>query len=141
MLCDKLVWARERKGMKQVELADALGVSKACVNYWEKGKREPSVSDIKRLCNILDINADTLLGVDTGHDGSEEPQKEIDFIVKCFQRANDDGRELLLHTARYIAKATCGSDRHLTDAEIEKELLAAIDLLPDSQSETREADL
>lgn len=62
MLGDRLVSARERKGMKQVDLAEALGVSKACVNYWEKDKREPSVKDIKRLCSILDINADDLLG-------------------------------------------------------------------------------
>ena len=139
MLGDRLVSAREQKGMKQVDLAEALGVSKACVNYWEKDKREPSVKDIKRLCSILDINADDLLGIQSTP-AEQEPKKELDYIVNCFQHANAYGRKLLLHTACYIAQAGGESERRLTDNEVEMEILAAIDRLPDSQSDIREAD-
>ena len=46
---DRLVKAREKKGLNQKELAQLLGITPTRLNYWEKNKREPDVFMIKKL--------------------------------------------------------------------------------------------
>nr|MBQ6242245.1 helix-turn-helix transcriptional regulator [Lachnospiraceae bacterium] len=36
-LCDKIQTARKRAGLSQVDLADAMGVSRQSVSKWETG--------------------------------------------------------------------------------------------------------
>lgn len=54
---------RLRKGMTQQEIADALHESSGRVIYnWEKGIGRPDCDKLARLCDLLDISADELLG-------------------------------------------------------------------------------
>lgn len=136
MLGDRLVSAREQKGMKQVDLAEALGVSKACVNYWEKDKREPSVKDIKRLCSILDINADDLLGVHSAP-AEQEPNEE-QTLISYYRQASKADRSALLRFAFYASRAVIEPSQ----AELEAEASHAGDYLvgrSHSQSDSLEA--
>lgn len=45
------------------EMASRLGVSATRVNYWEKGKAEPGVAYIFKLCDLLDVSCDWLIGL------------------------------------------------------------------------------
>lgn len=104
MLGKRLILAREKKGMKQVELAEALGVSKTCVNYWEKDKREPGVNDIKRLCSLLDVDADDLLGITplpTEPQGTNNEQ----LLIRYYRQACENDRSVLLRIAACVAHA------------------------------------
>lgn len=60
---ERLINARKQKGYTQRQLADLLNSSPTRVNYWEKGKREPTVDMIKQLSCILNVKADYLLGL------------------------------------------------------------------------------
>jgi len=53
---------RKQRGMRQVDLADAMGVSKDSVTRWENGLREPRLSDIEKLSSILSTSIAYLLG-------------------------------------------------------------------------------
>ena len=44
---------RKRSRMTQEKLAEAVGVSRITLSRWEAGTREPSASEIKKLCEIL----------------------------------------------------------------------------------------
>ena len=44
------------------ELAQILGTSRNAIAKWEAGKKEPSIAGIIRLCNLLDVTADYLIG-------------------------------------------------------------------------------
>lgn len=136
MLGDRLVSAREQKGMKQVDLAEALGVSKTCINYWEKDKREPSVKDIKRLCSILDINADDLLGIHSAP--VDQEQNEEQTLISYYRKASKEDRSALLRFAYYAAHAAIEPSRE----ELEAEALRTRDYLIEqshSQSDSLEA--
>lgn len=51
------------KGMTQQEIADALGESSGRVIYnWEKGTGRPDCDKLARLCDLLDVSADELIG-------------------------------------------------------------------------------
>ena len=57
---DRLVKAREKKGLNQKELAQLLGITPTRLNYWEKNKREPDVFMIKKLAFELNVRTDYL---------------------------------------------------------------------------------
>lgn len=57
----KLKIMREKACLTQVALADALGVSQACVAVWESGKSAPRSDKLVRLAEILDCTVDDLL--------------------------------------------------------------------------------
>ena len=54
---------RNIKGMTQQEIADALGESSGRVIYnWEKGIGRPDCDKLARLCDLLGVSADELIG-------------------------------------------------------------------------------
>ncbi len=62
---------REKAGLTQLELANAMGVQTQTVWRWEHGEREPSISLIKKLCEILGCTESELLN------GSQEDRVEL----------------------------------------------------------------
>ncbi len=60
---DKLKEIRIEKGLTQNEVASLLGVSKSCYAGYEQGYREPDFKTLTKLCAILEVSSDTLLGI------------------------------------------------------------------------------
>lgn len=58
---EKIRQARERAGMTQRELAQALGVDPSAVSLWEGGKNAPTVNNIYKLASILGVEPGSLL--------------------------------------------------------------------------------
>jgi transcriptional regulator with XRE-family HTH domain len=54
---------RQRVGLTQQELADAIGVTQKTISIWEKGSVEPKVSfrQIKQLMEVLNCTLDELI--------------------------------------------------------------------------------
>lgn len=61
---NKLEQIRTEKGMTQGQLADAVGVSRTMVSYFERGLRSPSVPILLRIAKALDTTPNDLLGID-----------------------------------------------------------------------------
>ena len=51
----------EEKGIKQIWLAEKLGKSYNMVNSYAKNRRQPSIEDLYKIAEILDIEAKDLL--------------------------------------------------------------------------------
>lgn len=57
---------RKRRGITQEELSARIGVHENTIRLWEKGMREPRLSDIAKLCEVLGCTESALLnGPDT----------------------------------------------------------------------------
>ncbi len=54
---------RHKKHMTQKQLADKLDLSKGTISAYEQGKKYPSIEVLIKLCNILQVSADYLLGL------------------------------------------------------------------------------
>lgn len=63
---DAIRQARTDVGMRQPELATALGVSVTTISEWELGKKLPSLDRRDQIAQALDINIDVLCP-DLGH--------------------------------------------------------------------------
>ena len=51
-------------GVKQKEVADAIGVSLSAYGNYEQGIREPSNAVLVKLCKYYKVTADYLLGLE-----------------------------------------------------------------------------
>ena len=58
----KITEGRRAKGMTQMALADALGISYQAVSSWENGRTMPDISKLPEISEILGISVDEILG-------------------------------------------------------------------------------
>lgn len=69
-LGEKILSARKKAGLSQVDLADALGVSRQSVSKWETGEANPEIGKLPELARLLDVSTDWLLSEE------DEPVRE-----------------------------------------------------------------
>jgi Fic family protein/DNA-binding XRE family transcriptional regulator len=53
--------AREQKGLKTREVANALGIDQALISKFENGTRKPTKEQVSKLASFLDIDFETLM--------------------------------------------------------------------------------
>lgn len=63
---EKIKAFREDLDMNQTELGKMVNMTQRKISYIECGKYEPSIEDIKALCNFFNVSADYLLGLKKG---------------------------------------------------------------------------
>lgn len=57
----KIKFARMENHMKQIELAEHLGIGSGTVSDYEHDKALPSLPMFKKICELLNLSADELL--------------------------------------------------------------------------------
>ncbi len=55
---------RISKGLSQMQLAQATGISQSAIAKWELGKTEPTASAIIALAKFFDETSDYILGLE-----------------------------------------------------------------------------
>ena len=58
---------RIEKGLSQNELAEKIGCTQTVIDGWEKDKKEPRISELKKLCECLWVSANYLIGRTDGY--------------------------------------------------------------------------
>jgi class 3 adenylate cyclase len=53
---------REKRGFKQIDIANALQISAQAVSKWERGENAPDIAVLLDLSKLLGVSCDTLLG-------------------------------------------------------------------------------
>lgn len=73
-LKDTLQFYRKRQGLSQIDLADALEVSRQTVSKWETGAVLPSAENLLALSKLYGISTDALLNGETEERAQEPPE-------------------------------------------------------------------
>ena len=60
---DNLKELRLEKKLGQIELANALGVSKGIISLWENGLREPNMYSLIMIAKFFNVSIDELVGL------------------------------------------------------------------------------
>jgi transcriptional regulator with XRE-family HTH domain len=55
--------ARGRAGLTQADVAERVGIAPEVYGRMERGRIFPSVETLRRLCLVLDVSSDVLLGL------------------------------------------------------------------------------
>lgn len=61
---DSLKEIRHARNMTQKDVYTLLSVSPNCYASWEQGRTQPDIENLKRLCEIFQVSADQLLGLE-----------------------------------------------------------------------------
>lgn len=64
MFCKRIKELRTERGIGQIELSRAIGVSKGIVSLWENGLREPKLSNLIVLAKFFGTSIDYLAGLE-----------------------------------------------------------------------------
>ena len=80
-----LLKARERMGFTQAEAASLVGLAPAVYGRVERGGMLPSVPTLYRLCTVLGVSANVLLGFDS---------EEEDVVPPSPSEASEESPEL-----------------------------------------------
>ena len=90
---------RQEKGIKQIELADMLGIAQATLSGWETGRYQIDENSLFTVADYFNVTTDYLLGR-TNEQTPPRAEKEI---------ADED-----------IKFALFGGDKDITDAQFEE---------------------
>jgi len=80
-LDEKLIHLRKEKGMTQLELSEAVEVSRQAVSKWESGSALPSTEKLRSLSELYGVSVDYLLN---------DRKQEVEKIAPLPQEAEDD---------------------------------------------------
>ena len=61
---------RKDRSIGQVALAEALGVSKGVISFWETGRNEPTLQMLKKIAVYFEVTTDYLVGLEN-EDGTK----------------------------------------------------------------------
>lgn len=75
-LANQLIAARSRVGYSQKDAANALGVSRAMLSYWESAKREPNARQLAALARLYRVDLDALVS-----GGDLSPEGDVAAIL------------------------------------------------------------
>lgn len=73
---DRLTKLRENTGKKRQEVADELEISRASLEYYEKGKRKPDIEVLAKIAEYYRVSTDYLLGLSI----ASTTDKDVQFI-------------------------------------------------------------
>ena len=102
---------RKEKGLSQVQLAEALNISKACISMIEIGKNEPTANTLLKYADFFQCSTDYLLGREddfgniTIHTEKPAPlPPDTQELVNIYQALSTAHRSQILEYARYFAE-------------------------------------
>ena len=84
---------RLARGVSQVALARALGVTKQCVSNWENGNVLPSIEMLSCLADVFAVTTDYLLGREESallnvSDLTDEQRGHLSLLIDDLARLN-----------------------------------------------------
>lgn len=63
-LADNIKAIREEKGLKQIEVADHIGVDKSAYSKIEKGTRSLTVDELQKMAQLFNLTTDQIINYD-----------------------------------------------------------------------------
>ena len=109
---------RKEKGLSQVQLAEALKVSKACISMIEIGKNEPTANTLLKYADFFQCTTDYLLGREDDFGNvvvqTEKPAplpQDEQEMLQIYQSLSPAHRSQVLEYARSFAEKSGATAR------------------------------
>ena len=126
-LGERIQYAREKKGMRKVDLARALGVTYDRIRQWEKGIRNPKVDILKNIADVTGVSVLFLIGEEEADKMAKE--KSVVVSVRVSDKVYDMLKYLTVsrreHAKLWLVEhgPVYGVGPDITESLVAKELL------------------
>jgi len=90
----------DSSGMKDIDIANALGVSKQSISSWRSGARSPKKSILLQISDYFHVDVSWLLGWDVLPPVMPPKLTEDEnHLLGLYQQLNPKGQKMLVQTA------------------------------------------
>lgn len=127
---------RSQKGVSQQWLADAIGISKMSISYFENDKRCPDIATVKRICSVLDVPLGKFMAFSDGvtlSDGFFQKSDELSAVQK-----NAISAQIRYSAQRYYDACAC-AEVDCSECALPKDKVPMLDSAADAAVYMREA--
>lgn len=127
---------RSQKGASQQWLADAIGISKMSISYFENDKRCPDIATVKRICSVLDVPLGKFMAFSDGvtlSDGFFQKSDELSAVQK-----NAISAQIRYSAQRYYDACAC-AEVDCSESALPKDKVPMLDSAADAAVYMREA--
>lgn len=127
---------RSQKGVSQQWLADAIGISKMSISYFENDKRCPDIATVKRICSVLDVPLGKFMAFSDGvtlSDGFFQKSDELSAVQK-----NAISAQIRYSAQRYYDACAC-AEVDCSESALPKDKVPMLDSAADAAVYMREA--
>ena len=95
---------KQNSTFSQQDMADMLKICRSTYTYYETGKSEPGQEALRKICNALNVDFNTMLGYDSGdEDATVANSQEIsalsvdeEQILAAYRSMNSDQKASLV---------------------------------------------
>jgi transcriptional regulator with XRE-family HTH domain len=102
----RIAAARRARGWTQGELAMQVGVSRSAVAQWETGRAGQVTTNLARIAAALDVGVEHLMSGADARSPAQAVNAEETAMLRLFRACGADDRQILLRTARRLARNT-----------------------------------
>ncbi len=107
---------KKHSKFSQQEMADKLNISRSTYTYYETGKSEPGQEKLKKICDILNVDFNTLLGYkddsfaplvasgDTSNDSLHSLTPTEEQLILAYRSMNSEEKEFFGKQIKKIVK-------------------------------------
>jgi transcriptional regulator with XRE-family HTH domain len=95
--------ARAIRGLSQSNLAERARLQQAAVSHYESGTRRPSLRNLRRLAEALEVTTDYLVG---RTDNPTPPASTVEPLFRDFGSLSTADRELARELVAQLARRT-----------------------------------
>jgi transcriptional regulator with XRE-family HTH domain len=95
---------RRDRGMTQDDLAGRIGVSRSAVAQWETGRAGQVTGNLSRIAALLEVNVEYLMHGDDKRAAAEVRQGDELALLRLYRECEPEDRQMLLRTARRLAR-------------------------------------
>lgn len=79
---ERIISARKKAGLTQEQLAATIGVKRAVISKYETGAIEPSISQLQKISDALNVSISYLLGANDDPDKSSFNSVAFDLAIR-----------------------------------------------------------
>lgn len=90
-LGEKIKLARTKKGLKQSDLSNLLGIRNTTVSSWDNNQSKPDINILESLHNILEVNPNYFFNLDNKDNMTI---KELELLKK-YKMLDERGKNLI----------------------------------------------
>ncbi|MGL4485281.1 MAG: helix-turn-helix domain-containing protein [Anaerovoracaceae bacterium] len=87
------------RNIKQKELAELLNVAQTTITNWETGTREPNISTIKKIADVLEVDISELF-----YEERPAKNKIVEDIEKTLFKLNEQGKKVAADRVRELSE-------------------------------------
>ena len=115
---------RQSRGLTQAQLAESLGISASTIGMYEQGRREPDNATLAKICALLRVSTDCVLGFTPAEE--QQAEREVHEVIDEFtqllekqqglmfngQPISEDDREKIAAAIRVAAAVAVSQQQH-----------------------------